>query len=78
MDKSNITLKIDADLLREAKVLAARRGTSVSRMVAAELEKLVRQDQEYESARQRAVQRLHDSDDLGWIRPKSRDELHDR
>ena len=43
MGKStNITLKITAALARDAKVFAARRGTSLSRLVADQLEALVR------------------------------------
>lgn len=76
--KTNLTLSVDAELLRDAKVLAARRGTSVSRMMAEQLEDLVRQDREYEAARQRAVARLDTGFDLGWTPPASRDELHER
>jgi hypothetical protein len=75
---ANLTLKIDDALLREAKILAARRGTSVSRLAAEQLEELVRQDKRYESARRRAVQRLNRGFDLGWTPPTSRDELHER
>ena len=76
--KTNVTLRIDAELVREAKVLAARRGTSVSRLLADELENLVREDRAYEAARRRAVRRLERGLDLGWSPPSSRDELHER
>jgi len=76
--KSNVTLSVEADLLREAKVLAAQRGTSVSRLLADELEKLVRQDKAYETAKRRALARLDKGYDLGWTPPASRDELHER
>jgi len=76
--KTNLTLSVDAELVRDAKVLAARRGTSVSRMMADQLEDLVRRDREYEAARQRAVGRLAEGYDLGWTPPASRDELHER
>jgi hypothetical protein len=76
--KSNVTLSVEADLLREAKVLAAQRGTSVSRLLADELEKLVRQDKAYETAKRRALARLEEGYDLGWTAPASRDELHER
>jgi hypothetical protein len=76
--KTNLTLSVDAELLRDAKVLAARRGTSVSRMMAEQLEDLVRRDREYEAARHRAVARLDEGYDLGWAPPASRDELHER
>jgi hypothetical protein len=40
--KTNITLKLDAALLREVRVLAAEEGTSISAMLAARLEQIVR------------------------------------
>ena len=76
--KINLTLKLDANLVREAKVLAAERGTSVSRLVADELEDLVRRDKTYEAAKRRARCRLERGFDLRWTRPSSRDELHAR
>lgn len=76
--KSNITLRLDRDLLRDAKVLAARRGTSVSRLVAGQLEELVRRDRDYEAAKKRALARLEKGFDLGWAPPASREELHER
>jgi hypothetical protein len=39
--KTNITLKLDADLLREARILAAEEGSSISRLLAARLEEIV-------------------------------------
>jgi hypothetical protein len=76
--KTNITLKLDADLLREARVLAAEEGSSISRLVAARLEELVRERKGYALARRRALARLREGFDLRWTRPRSRDELHER
>lgn len=76
--KTNLTLRIDEELVREAKVLAARRGSSVSRLVAEQLEELTRRDRAYEAARRRAEARLHQGFDLQWSPVASRDELHDR
>jgi hypothetical protein len=78
MKASNITIKVESDLAREAKVFAARHGTSLSRLVAEQLEMLVRGDQAYAAARKRALRRLNQGFDLGWERPAGRDELHDR
>jgi len=76
--KTNVTLRVDAELLREAKVLAARKGSSVSRLMAEQLEGLVREDREYERAQRRALARLDQGFDLRWTPPASRDELHER
>ena len=76
--KTNVTLKLDQDLLQEARVLAARRGTSVSRLMADQLASLVRGDAAYEQAKARSLARLEKGFDLGWEKPESRDALHDR
>jgi hypothetical protein len=76
--KANITLKLDAELLREARILAAEEDTSISALLAARLEEIVRQRQTYNRARKRALARIREGLDLQWTRPKSRDELHER
>ena len=75
--KTNITLKVDAVLLREARILAAEEGTSVSALLAAQLEEVVRGRRAYDRARRRALARLRKGFVLNWKRPDSRDELHD-
>jgi hypothetical protein len=76
--KMNITLKIEADLLKEARVLAAEEGTSISALLATRLEQIVRERKGYHVARRRAVARLRKGFDLRWTPPRSRDELHER
>jgi hypothetical protein len=76
--KTNITLKIDAELLREARIMAAQEGTSISALLAARLEKIVRERKAYDRARRRALTRLKEGFDLRWTPPRSRDELHER
>ncbi len=75
---TNVTLKLDADLLREARALAARKGTSLSRLMTHQLETLVRGDKAYESAKHRALARLKRGFDLRWQPPATRDALHER
>jgi len=76
--KSNITLKLDAELLREARIIAASEGTSISAMLSNRLEDMVRERKKYDQARLRALSRLKRGFDLGWTPPRSRDDLHDR
>jgi hypothetical protein len=76
--KTNITLKLDASLLREIRILAAEEGTSISAMLASRLEQMVRDRKGYERSRRRALARLHEGMNLGWTRPRSRDELYER
>ena len=75
---TNITVKVDSELARDARVFAARRGTSLSRLVAEQLEALVRGDQAYEAAKRRALRRLRRGYDLGSEQPLSREDLHHR
>jgi len=76
----NITLSLPEEDLREARVLAARRGTSVSQLLARMLSDLVEQETGYARARERSLNRLREGTDLGtagdinW----SRDSLHER
>jgi len=76
--KTNVTLKIEADLLREARVLAAFEGTSISALLAARLEQAVRERKGYDQARRSALARLRTGYDLNWTPSRSRDELHER
>jgi hypothetical protein len=76
--KTNITLKLDTALLREAKILAAENGTSISALVTSRLEQIVRERKTFSRARRRALSRLREGMDLHWSPPRSRDELHER
>ena len=76
--KTNVTLKLDADLLRDARVLAAEEGRSMSALLADQLETLVRQRRAFDRAKKRALARLRADLDLQWTRPQSRDEVHER
>ncbi len=76
--KTNVTLKLDADLLREARVLAAEEGRSVSALLTDRLESLIRERKAFDRARRRALARLREGLDLRWTPPRSRDEVHER
>lgn len=77
MAKRNLTVQLDDDVIRQAKVLAARRGTSVSSLVAAEVERLVADDDRYEDAYRRAQRALSGAAPRGGRRWR-RDDLYDR
>lgn len=74
----NITLTLDEEILREARVLAAQRGLSVSAFLRGELARLVEQERGYSKARDAALRRLRRGQSLGGRILASRDELHDR
>jgi hypothetical protein len=76
--KTNITLKLDSAILREIRILAAQEGNSISGLLAEKLEEIIRERKGYARAQRRALARLRQGADLGWVPPASRDELHER
>ncbi len=80
MKTRNVTLAIDQELLKKAKLLAVEKDTSLSGLLARALEELVTLEEGFERARQRNLTQLAKGLDLqtkgraGW----SRDSLHDR
>lgn len=76
--KKNITLKLETRLIQAAKVEAAKRGSSLSALVAEKLEEIASHGEQYERARKRALALMKEGWNLGWKKPKSRDELHER
>jgi hypothetical protein len=80
MANQNITLSLPEEDLRAARILAARRGTSVSQLLALVLRETVERETGYDAARERSLALLREGADLGthgraaW----SRDELHER
>jgi len=80
MDTQNITLSIPKEVLVKIKVIAARRQTSVSRMLTQMLERLVQQEDVYDRASRRHARWLKEGVDLGTLGGVStrREELHER
>lgn len=75
--KANITVAIEPRLLKKARAVAARRGQSVSALLADELRELVDEDARYTSARRRALSLFQNPLPLGGA-PLRREELHER
>ena len=76
--KTRVTLRIDSDLLREARVLAADEGRSLGALLSALVVDLVRDRKAFHEARRRALTRLRRGLDLQWNPPRSRHSLHER
>jgi len=74
----NITLALDEGTLREARVLAAQRGLSVSAFLRGALSELVERERGYAKARDSAMRRLRRGQSLGGGPLVSREGLHDR
>ena len=75
--KANITVAIEPRLLKKARAVAARRGQSVSALLADELRELVDEHSRYISAQKRALSLLQNPLSLGGA-PLRREELHER
>jgi hypothetical protein len=76
--KQNVTVRLDRQTLRKAKILAAKRNMSISGLLAQEIESLVSQDDAYEQARRHAMDLLDRGFHLGGRITATRDELHER
>jgi len=76
--KRNITLAIDQQLLKRARGLAARRGVSISRMLADELRAMDAEDAAYRHAMTRALAHLEAPFSLGGRGIGDRGALHER
>jgi hypothetical protein len=78
VQKQNLTIALDRKLLRKARVLAAKQGTSISGLLAQQIESLVGEDEAYECAARQALALLDHGFHLGGVIRASRDELHER
>ena len=76
--KRNLTVQLDEGTIRKARVLAARRSTSVSRLVAGEIERLVAEDEAYHRAEAQALAHLDRPFKLGGGPLPDRESLHAR
>ena len=76
--KTNITLKLDSKLLRQVKIIAAKEGISINGFLASKLEEIVNHRKNYARPKKRALARLRKGSEIGYVRPASRDELHER
>ena len=78
VDKQNVTISIRSDILRKAKILAARRSSSISRLLAEQIERLVATEEAYERSERAALALLEQGFHLGGRIEASRDEWHER
>ncbi len=77
MVRSTLRVSLSADVITRAKILAAQRKTSLSRLFAECVEDLLARDAAYQTARRQALVYLKKGYDLG-ARSVSREELHAR
>ncbi len=77
-DKQNITIRLTRRVIKKAKILAARRETSISGLLAQQIESLVGEEEAYERAARQALALLDEGFHLGGVIRATRDELHER
>jgi len=78
MTKQNLTVSLPRATIRKAKILAARRGSSISGLLAEQIEILVGEDEAYERAQRQATALLAQGFHLGGLIRATRDEWHER
>jgi len=76
--KQNLTISLDRQTIRKAKIVAARRSTSISGLLARQIEILIGEEEAYERAERQAISLLEKGFHLGGVIRVSRDELHER
>jgi hypothetical protein len=76
--KQRITLSIEKELPRKAKLTAAKKETSVTKLLTEQLAKIVSEDEEYDLAKKRALAILKKGFHLGGSIIAKREELHER
>jgi len=78
MTKQNLTVSLTRETLKKAKILAARRDTSISRLLAEQIEIMVGEDEAYERAERQATALLDQGFHLGGVIRANRDQWHER
>ena len=76
--KQNVTISLSRQTVRKAKVLAARRATSISGLLAEQIELLVGEEEAYERAERQATTLLDRGFHLVGVIRSSRDDWHER
>jgi hypothetical protein len=78
MTKQNLTVSLTQQTIRKAKILAARRGSSISKLLAEQIETLVGAEEAYDRAMRHATTLLDQEFHLGGVIHATRDEWHER
>jgi len=78
MTKQNVTISLTRETIQKAKVLAARRSTSISGLLAQQIDVLVGEEEAYERAQRQALALLERGFHMGGAIRVSRAELHER
>jgi hypothetical protein len=77
-EKQNITLRLSKQTIQKARVLAAKRSTSISGLLTSQIEQLAKKEDDYERAMRDAFALMEKGFDMGEIPKFDRDALHER
>ncbi len=77
-EKRNITLRLSRQTIQKARVLAAKRSTSISGLLTSEIERLAETKDDYERAMDDAFALMEKGFPMGEIPKLDRDALHER
>ena len=76
--KRNLTIQLDESVIQKARVVAARRSMSISRLVSEEIERSAEKDNYWQVAKKTALSQLAKPFHLGGGPLPNRDTLHQR
>ena len=76
--KQNITLAIEKEILRKAKLIAAQNDTSISKMLSDQLKVMIDKEEQYQASKRRALHALKKGFHLGGKITWRREDLYER
>jgi predicted proteasome-type protease len=76
--KQNLTVSLERETIQKAKVLAAKRNTSVTRLLTDYVEEMVAEDERYEAARKAALDYMDKGFPMGGQIAADREDWHER
>jgi predicted proteasome-type protease len=76
--KQNLTVSLEKKTIQKAKVLAAKRNTSVTRLLADYVKEMVAEDERYDAARKAALDYMNKGFPMGGQIAADREDWHER
>lgn len=76
--RQNVTISVSPETVRKARILAAKRSTSISALLAEQIEVLIDEEEAWDRSQRTALAMLEHGFHLGGQTPVGRDELHER
>ena len=76
--KQNITLSVEKDIIQKGKIIAARKQSSISKIMSEYLNELVDNEDRYEAAKRSALRTLKKGFHLGGHLNWKREDLYER